>query len=154
MAEFDTAATGGTFDIIHAGHKKLLSKSFEIADNVIVGLVSDRLAGLRGKNTLNDYQKRYDALASMISRDFGGRPFHISMLEDDFGPAVLERRVEALVVSEETESKGAVLNRLRAEKSLPPVKIVTVPMHLAKDGRRISSTRIRDSEIDPDGNLL
>ena len=36
----------------------------------------------------------------------------------------------------------------------PPVKIITVPMFLAKDGTRISTTRIKNSEIDTEGNLL
>ena len=35
-----------------------------------------------------------------------------------------------------------------------PVQVVTVPMFLAKDGTRISTTRIKNSEIDIDGNLL
>jgi len=50
--------------------------------------------------------------------------------------------VKALVVSEETSSKGVHLNELRAERNLPPVEIVVVPMVLAKDGIAISSTRI------------
>jgi phosphopantetheine adenylyltransferase len=33
------------------------------------------------------------------------------------------------------------------------VKIVVVPMVLAKDGKAISTTRIRNSEIDDSGNL-
>jgi len=42
---------------------------------------------------------------------------------------------------------------LRAEKNLSPVEIIIVPMVLAKDGSRISTTRIRNSEIDKEGNL-
>ena len=61
--------------------------------------------------------------------------------------------MKALVVSEETGSKGAHPNELRAERNLPPVEIVVVPMVLAKDGKAISSTRIKNSEIDSSGNL-
>ena len=80
--------------------------------------------------------------------------FQISKLDNDFGPAVLEPEVQALVVSDETSSQGDVLNDLRAKKNLSPVEVVTVPMHLAKDGSRISTTRIKNSEIDSEGNLL
>ena len=62
--------------------------------------------------------------------------------------------VEALVVSDETSNQGTILNELRAKRNLPPVQVVTVPMFLAKDGTRISTTRIKNSEIDIDGNLL
>ena len=61
--------------------------------------------------------------------------------------------MKALIVSEETSNKGVHLNELRAEKNLPPVEIVVVPMVLAKDGKAISSTRIKNSEIDSSGNL-
>jgi len=43
---------------------------------------------------------------------------------------------------------------LRFENNLPPVEIIVVPMFLAKDGIRISTTRIKNSEIDSNGNLL
>ena len=90
----------------------------------------------------------------IISKEFPNSSFQISKLENDFGPAVLEKEVEALVVSNETSNQGNVLNELRAEKKLPPVQIISVPMFLAKDGTRISSTRIKNAEIDTEGNLL
>jgi len=46
------------------------------------------------------------------------------------------------------------LNKLRTERNLSTVEIIVVPMTLAKDGKRISTTRIKNSEIDSDGNLL
>lgn len=154
MAEFELVATGGTFDILHSGHKTLLSRAFEVSSKVIIGLTSDELAKQRGKTPLNSYRHRLDALTLDLMKNFAGRPFRISRLDSNFGPAVLEEGVQALVVSEETRGQGDVLNWLRAEKNLPPVKIVPVPMVLAEDGMRISTTRIKNSEIDAEGNLL
>jgi len=57
------------------------------------------------------------------------------------------------LVSDETSFQGEILNKLRKEKNLPEVAIIVVPIILAKDGDRISSSRIRNSEIDVDGNL-
>ena len=154
MPKYSLVATGGTFDIIHRGHLTLLSTSFEISDSVIIGLTGDDLAKRRGKKTFHDYQKRLENLNTAISKEFPNSSFVISKLENDFGPAVLEKEVEALIVSEETSSQGNVLNKLRKERNLPPVDIITVPMYLAKDGNRISTTRIKNSEIDTEGNLL
>ena len=154
MRKYSLVATGGTFDVIHRGHLSLLSTSFEISDSVIIGLTGDDLAKRRGKKTLNDYQKRLENLNTILSKEFPNSSFVISKLENDFGPAVLERNVGALVVSAETHSQGNVLNKLRAERNLSPVDIVVVPMFLAKDGDRISTTRIKNSEIDTEGNLL
>jgi len=153
MAKFDQIATGGTFDIIHKGHLELLKKAFEISSNVIIGLTSDEFAEKRGKKIVNDYSSRLATLISVIEQKFPNSSFRISKLENDFGPAVLEEGVQALIVSEEKSSQGKVLNKLRAEKNLSKVEIVVVPMALAKDGKRISTTRIRNSEIDHEGNL-
>ena len=153
MAKFDQIATGGTFDIIHKGHLELLKKAFEISSNVIIGLTSDEFAEKKGKKIVNDYSSRLATLISVIEQKFPNSSFRISKLENDFGPAVLEEGVKALIVSEEKSFQGKVLNKLRAEKNLSEVEIVLVPMALAKDGKRISTTRIRNSEIDHEGNL-
>ena len=153
MELFDLVAMGGTFDIIHDGHMALLNKSFSISSKVIIGLSSDQLAAKRGKNLVNDYSKRLSSLKCVIDKNFSNSSYEISKLENDFGPAIIEGSVKALVVSKETSSKGAHLNEMRAERNLPPVEIVVVPMVLAKDGKAISSTRIKNSEIDSNGNL-
>ncbi len=154
MSEFSLVATGGTFDIIHRGHITLLSDAFAISDTVIIGLTSDELAEKKGKILINKYKNRLVNLITVILKEFPNSSFQINKLDNDFGPAVLEKEVEALVVSDETSNQGTILNQLREEKKLSPVKIITVPMFLAKDGTRISTTRIKNSEIDTEGNLL
>lgn len=153
MTRYNLIATGGTFDIIHKGHIELLRKSFSISSKVIIGLSSDELVKKMGKKISNNYHQRFESLSTAIEKNFPNSSYQISKLENDFGPAVLEEGVEALVVSEETKNMGQILNQLRAKKNLPPVEVIVVPMVLAKDGSRISTTRIRDSEIDNEGNL-
>ena len=153
MKSFDLVAMGGTFDVVHSGHMALLDKAFSISSKVIIGLSSDQLAKKRGKNLTSDYPKRLSLLKSVIEKNFPNSSYEISKLENDFGPAVIEGSVKALVVSEETSSKGIRLNELRAERNLSSVRIVVVPMVLAKDGKAISTTRIKNFEIDDSGNL-
>ena len=153
MSQFKLVALGGTFDIIHKGHIALLQKGFSISSKVIIGLTSDELARKKGKHLLHNYPQRFELLESTIKKIFPDSFYEISKLDNDFGPAVLEGAVEALVVSEETTEKGKILNELRQQRHLAPVQVVSVPLVLAKDGKHISTSRIKNSEIDSDGNL-
>ena len=145
---------GGTFDIIHVGHLTLIEKAASISERVIIGLTSDSLAAKNGKNLKNNFEMRLENLTKILNEKFSSSVFEIAMLNDDFGPAVIEGDVDALVVSEETSKKGDILNAKRNELNLSPVEIITVPMKLAYDGERISSTRIRNAEIDSLGNVI
>lgn len=153
MPQFQTVALGGTFDIIHKGHLALLSKAFSISSHIIIGLTGDELASKKKKNVVNDYAKRLETLTGLIEKNFPNSSFTISKLENDFGPAAIEGKIDALVVSEETSDKGEILNDLRKKKNLPLVEVVIVPMVLADDGKRISTSRIKNSEINSEGKL-
>ena len=154
MSKFSLIAMGGTFDIIHFGHITLLSTAFDISEKVIIGLTSDEFVQKKGKNPIHKYDERLKNLTSIIFKKFPNSYYEINQLNNDFGPAVFEKEVQALVVSDETKNQGNILNKLRIERNLSPVEIIVVPMTLAKDGKRISTTRIKNSEIDSDGNLL
>ena len=153
MPQYGTVALGGTFDIIHKGHVGLLTQAFSISTHAIIGLAGDDLAMKKNKKVINDYSKRLESLTNLIEKKFPNSSYTISKLENDFGPAAIEGKIDALILSEETSNKGEILNNLRKERNLPPVEIVIVPMVLAKDGKRISTTRIKNSEIDTEGNL-
>ena len=123
---FKKVATGGTFDHIHAGHRQLLEKSFEVGDEVIIGLTSDEFVARVGKKTEYDYERREAELKRFIEENFPGRRYTISKLFDYFGPGIADGDVEALVASPETSSRLELANELRAEKGFPPLALVTI----------------------------
>ncbi|MDC0041910.1 pantetheine-phosphate adenylyltransferase [Candidatus Nitrosopelagicus sp.] len=151
---FNITALGGTFDIIHVGHIELIQKAVSISDKIIIGLTSDAFISKNDKKIINNFEQRSENLEKIIHEKFPDCSFEIAKLDDDFGPAVIQGDVDALVVSEETSKKGDILNALRKERKLDPVEIIIIPMKMASDGNRISSTRIRNSEIDSSGNIL
>ena len=151
---FNITALGGTFDIIHVGHIELIQKAVSISDKIIIGLTSDAFISKNDKKIINNFEQRSENLEKIIHEKFPDCSFEIAKLDDDFGPAVIQGDVDALVVSEETRKKGDILNALRKERKLDPVEVIIIPMKMASDGNRISSTRIRNSEIDSSGNIL
>ena len=150
---FRKVATGGTLDHIHAGHRRLLEKSFAVGEEVIIGLTSDEFVERVGKKTEYDYARREVELRRFIEENYPGRRYLIAKLYDYFGPGIADGDVEALVASPETSPRLELANRLRAEKGFPPLALVTIEWVSAEDGRPISSTRIRRGEVDPEGRL-
>jgi pantetheine-phosphate adenylyltransferase len=148
---YSTVATGGTFDGLHAGHKHLLERSFELGDAVVIGLTSDEFARKQGKAPGRSYEERERDLEAYIARRFPRRRHAIAKLDDFFGPGIASREVEALVASPETAKRVENANSLRASRGFPPLELVVVDWVLAHDGTPISSTRIRGGEIDEDG---
>jgi pantetheine-phosphate adenylyltransferase len=74
-------------------------------------------------------------------------------LMDSFGPATRRRRLEAIVVSEETRANGLRLNAVRRSHGLKPLRLYVVRMVRADDGKLLSDTRIRRGEVSPQGRL-
>lgn len=145
------AATGGTFDIIHLGHRALLGAALSY-DHAIIGLSTDGFAARRGKAILHGYGTRRDRLVEYIRESHPEAAYEVCPLDDDFGPAVLREGVDVLVVSWETRRAGHALNVMRAERGLGAVDIAVVPMIYGKGGGRISTTLIREGMMDTEGN--
>ena len=147
MKKFSKVCLGGTFDHLHVGHKSLLEKAFEVSEKIIIGLTTDKKANeLRTKERLNSYEDRYILLNDFLSKNFK-EEYAIVELNDNWGPGIFDEDLEAIVVSEETKSAAFKLNKNRIDKNLNELEIIVIPLILGLDGKKISSTRIRNGEI-------
>ena len=145
---------GGTFDILHKGHKALLSKASEIGSIVLIGLTTDERARKDRKDiVINSYVIRKENLEMLLNSMNLPSNFKIVPLDNDWGPSVVEDSFTAIIVSEETKKTAEKINRIRLENDKKELEIVIVPFVKAYDGQKISSSRIRDNEIDSNGRL-
>ena len=145
---------GGTFDIIHSGHKALLQRALEVGDIVLIGLTTDaRASKNRNKTLINPYNIRLVNLQNLLKSMKSLDKFQIVPLENDWGPSVVDEDFEAIIVSDETKSTAQKINKIRLADGKTELEIVVVPMIRAQDGNRISSSRIRNKEINSEGKI-
>ena len=78
----------------------------------------------------------------------------IITIDDVHEPAASMSTIDAIVVSEETAFRAREINDIRKERVLRELAILEVPMIDAEDRKPISSTRLRNGEIDQDGRLV
>ncbi len=152
MKRFKLVAVGGTFDELHKGHEALLSKAFEIGGFILIGLSTNDLVSRMGKPyQASPYEERMKALNELLrSRGWLERS-EVIPLNDPYGAALFDERIEALVVSRETEPRAHEINEGRRARGLHPLDVVVVEMVLAEDGLPISTRRIKRGEIDREG---
>ena len=145
---------GGTFDFLHKGHKCLIDKAFSAAGkngSVFVGITGGDI--IKGKETKNSFIVRKKIVEEYLIKKRYVERAEIKPIYDKYGPAI-DREFDAIVVSPETISVAREINEKRAQNGKNPLKILEIPFILAKDGEKISSTRIRNDEIDKDGFAL
>ena len=145
---------GGTFDIIHKGHRLLIKKAFEIAGEngtVFIGITSDDL--IKNKKENRSFNSRTRAIKGFLEEKELLDRAVIKVINNKFGPTLYED-FDVIVVSPETYKTAEEINKLRKNKRKKTIEIVKIPFVLADDGKPISSTRIRDNEIDIEGHII
>jgi pantetheine-phosphate adenylyltransferase len=152
---FETVAVGGTFDLFHSGHRALLMKAFEVGNRVLIGLCSDDFVKkMRKPHGIASYAKRLEELKNLLLKKGLLDRAEIMPLDDAYGITLSDKRIDAIVVSEETEPRAHKINEKRKSMGMAPLPIVIVSMVLSEDHYPISSTRIWFEEIDREGHLL
>lgn len=150
-----SVAVGGTFDRLHSGHIRLLSRAFELGETVYIGVSGDSLVRkLRKEHRVGSFVSRTRKIRSFLKSHGWSTRARIVELNDPFGPATRRKRLDALVVSEATRSNGRKVNALRRQRRLPPLRLYVVGLMKAQDGLPLSSTRIRRGEIDSGGKVV
>jgi pantetheine-phosphate adenylyltransferase len=145
---------GGTFNILHSGHKQLIKKAFETAGikgSVFIGLTSKNFT--KNKKNVKPLEQRKKALEQYLSEEGFLNRTIIKPITDKYGPSI-DEEFDAIVVSPETIKTAEEINYKRRKKEKKVLKIIQISFVLAKDGMPISSSRINNKEIDENGNIL
>lgn len=143
------AAVAGTFNIIHSGHRKLIEAAFSAADEVLVGITSDRMA-LSGREDAVPLEIRKAEMESYLATF--GKPWKIMIIDDVCGPREMMDPADYLVVSEETIGGAEIVNRDRIARGVKPLDVIVIPVEYSFKGSKISASAILKGEYARDGS--
>ena len=133
----------------------MLLKAFEIGEKILIGLCSDEFARKMDKPHITaDYDERLKELELFLKKHKIDDRARIITLTDAYGNTITDKTIEALVVSEETKKIALEINNKRIKIGFPPLEIIKVNMVQAENYKPISTTRIRQGEIDREGHVL
>ncbi len=142
---------GGTFNVLHLGHRALLDVAAAVGDEVCIAITSDEFIS-KTKKYRTPLNERIELVKQYLSAKRCN--YSVTVINTPEGNAPHDRFLDAIVVSPETYENAERINTLRAQNGLQSLKIIVVPHILAEDGMPISSTRIISGEINIDGKML
>lgn len=146
---FVYTALGGTFDRLHIGHKKLINTAFKVSEKVLIGVTSDQmLKSKENSEKIQDYSLRIAGISKYIEdSNLSINRVDFYELTDPFGPAISEKKLDALVCSTETYPNALEINKIRVDNMLNPLILIVIPLILNSNHQKISSSLIRSKLI-------
>ncbi len=147
---------GGTFDRLHPGHKLLLSAAAALtSERCVVGVThADMLRRKIGGEFMQDVNLRCAIVESFLHSIRPGLCVQTHVISDPEGPASVDSKLEAIVVSDETRLGADVINASRAAAALSKLDVFAVsllqPALSASDAppsSKVSSTQLRLSNF-------
>ena len=140
---------GGTFDRFHDGHARLIGRSLDSCASLEVWLTSDSSARSKDSRVLS-WEERCQGIRDRMAPESPER-ISFGVLEDPYGPAPTHLEAGAIICTPETRPRCDAINSMRLQNQLQPLEVIEVQHLRAWDGGPLSSSRIRNGEIDRAG---
>ncbi len=145
---------GGTFDGLHEGHVFFLKQAIASAQKITIGLTSEAYIRRFKKDAgVSPFSIRYRALTTWLRKQGVADRVHIVPLDNKWGPVLLPDGFDSIAVTAHNSQTAQEINAVRKERGLAPLILVPIDLVEADDKRPISSTRVRNGEIDKKGAL-
>lgn len=155
MYRYNLIVSGGTFDLLHKGHKDFLQFALSKSKKILLGLTSDRYIALQAKGTTQTFQERKKALVDFLKKEKVIERVAIAAIDTIYIPPAWDTLpIEAIIASAHTKWGADAINEKRVTQGERQLSIILAPFVYAQDGEPISATRVRNGVIDREGRLL
>ncbi|MCL5435367.1 MAG: pantetheine-phosphate adenylyltransferase [Patescibacteria group bacterium] len=155
MTKYKLVVCGGTFDLLHKGHKTFLKKVFDSSDKVFLGITSNLYTqSIKKSPQIEDFEIRKQAVEQFLDSINVSERVRITSIDNAYEPYLeTSTDYQVIAVTPQTRQTALDINLRRKQNDVSQLDILVIPMELAQDGKEISSTRIRNGEINRDGRL-
>jgi pantetheine-phosphate adenylyltransferase len=143
----------GTFDRLHKGHETLLIAAIEAGEKVTVGVTSDVFVQSFKPGWHLPFTDRSTSVVEWLNIHDTQHKCTVITIDDRLEPAA-SGTFDSIIVTAENKNVGEEINTLRIKRGLAPLYLIEVPLVVASDGKPISSSRIRNGQIDVDGRQV
>src|ERR1035437_8329917 len=140
MSKFNLVVCGGTFDLLHAGHKAFIKDVLNTSEKVILGITDDSyVQDFKNNLGVEDFQTRQFAVEQFLSSIHANDRIKIVGISNAYEP-YLETSLDyqAIVVTEQTAKAAEQINAKRQQNNVPKLEVVVSPMKKAANGQPIS----------------
>lgn len=153
--KFRTVVCGGTFDHFHKGHESFLRFILSLSNKIILGLTTaEYIRNKKLSNSIESYSKRKKSIEEFFRKENALYRLEIEPIDNLFIPKKWESlRIDAIVVSNDTQKGAEIINRERKKRGLSQLKVIVAPIIFADSNSELSSFRIRNGEINREGKL-
>lgn len=154
MNRYGLIVCGGTFDLLHKGHKKFIKDVLSFSDKVLLGITSNFYISQFKNPEVEDFEKRKNSVINYLDSINSRNRVEIVSIDSAYEPLLTsEFSPKAIAVTPQTEKTAIEINQKRKNLGLPQLTVEVLEMEKAEDDEYISSTRIRNGEINRDGRL-
>jgi pantetheine-phosphate adenylyltransferase len=149
---YEYLVLGGTFDHFHAGHSAMITMAFSLSSHVVIGITTDAMVYEKeAVDTVQPLSLRTTELEKFLVKNQWMERAEIIPITDVYGTTREDTRLQAIVVTEQTQPGALRINEEREKRGRSLLKIHECPFVRDQAGEILSSTHIRLGKTNREG---